>query len=64
MRCKAVMTNLLTVVGLIVEPITAIAKTNGSIEAYIYIRKTTITVIYSITVITPSLSRSLLSSVC
>ena len=44
MRCKVVTANLLTVVGLLVEPSIAIAKPKGSIDASIYISQTTITV--------------------
>ena len=44
MRCKAVTSNLLTVVGLIVEPRIAIEKIKGYIEAFIYMIQTPITV--------------------
>ena len=37
-RCKAVTANLFTVVGLIVGPITVIAKSKSFLDAYPYIR--------------------------
>ena len=39
MHCKSITDNLLKVVGILVEPSTAIAKSKGSIEAYIYVRQ-------------------------
>ena len=39
-RCKKIMANLLTVQGLLVEPITAIVKPKGYIEASFSIRQT------------------------
>ena len=56
MRCKAIMANLLTVVGLIVEPITDIEKPTGYIEGYISIRQPPWKVTYSKPVISLSLS--------
>ena len=54
-RCKAGMSNMLTVVGLIVQPSTAIAKPKDSLEAYIFICKTTVKGTSSNTVISTSL---------
>ena len=34
MRCKSVMTNFFTIVGLLVEPGAAIAKPKSSLEAF------------------------------
>ena len=56
MSCKAVTTNLFTVVGLLVETITAIVKPKGSLEASNYIRKPNIIVTYNIPVISTPLS--------
>ena len=56
MRCKTIPANLLTVVGLIVEPITAIENTKGYIEAFISIRQNPLTLKSSNQVILPSLS--------
>ena len=52
--CKAVTANLLTEVGLVVEPITTIAKLKSSFEASISIRKPPITVTSSNPFISPS----------
>ena len=38
--CKAVTSNVFTVVGLLVEPITATAKPNGYLEVSTFIRQT------------------------
>ena len=56
MRCKAVTANLLTVVGLPVEPSTAIAKPKGYLDASLSIRQPPRTVTSSNPVISPSLS--------
>ena len=56
------MANLLTVVGISVETSTAIAKTNGYMEAYIYISQTPITVTSISPTIYPSLYISLFFS--
>ena len=64
MRCKSVIYNLLIVVGLLVEPSTAIVKPKGYLEAYIYIRKHPIILTYISPGIYPSLSSSFFSSVC
>ena len=61
MRYKAVTANLLTVVGLLVEPSKAIKKMS-SLEASLSIRQPTITVISSSPFISPPLSRSLFFS--
>ena len=62
MRYKTVTENLFTVVGTLVETsITSIEKPKGYIEAYISIRKPTITVTSNIPVIPPSLSPYFLS---
>ena len=58
MRCKAVTVDLLTVVGLLVEPIATISKPRIYLEEFISIRQHPITVTSSSMVITPSLSRS------
>ena len=56
MMCfKAVTVNLLTVLGLLVEPITAIVKPKGSLERDVYIRENPITVTSVDPVIYPSL---------
>ena len=56
MRFKAVTANLLTVVGLIVEPSTAIEKPKGSLGVSLSIRQPPITVTSSNLVISTSLS--------
>ena len=56
MRCKTITSNLLTVVGLLVEPSTPIAKPKASIKAYLSIRPPPWTVTSSKPVIYPSLS--------
>ena len=56
MHCKSVMNNFLTVLGLIVEPSTEIAKPKGSIQESLSIRKHPIGVTSSNNVISPSLS--------
>ena len=43
-HCKAVINQVFTVVGLIVELGTAIEKSKGSLDAYPSIRKTSVTV--------------------
>ena len=58
MSYKYVTEKLFTVVGLLVEPITAIGK-KGSLQEYISIRYYYLAVTYSITVIPPALTRSL-----
>ena len=58
MRCKSVTANFFTVVGLLVENITAIAKPKGYLEAFLSIGQPLITVTYSSPVITPSLPSS------
>ena len=62
MRCKSITTNLLTVVGLLVEPSTAIKKPNCSIGVSFSIRQPSIKVTYIINVIYPSLSSFVFSS--
>ena len=56
--CKAITTNLFTVLGLLVWPNTSIAEPKGSIEEYITIRKTSIKVTYISPVIPPYLHSS------
>ena len=56
MRCKTITANLLIIVGLLVEPITYLAKLKASLEASIYTIKPTWTVNYSKPFISPSLS--------
>ena len=58
MHCKTVTAILLTIVRLLVEPITSLVKPKDSLEAYISIRKPPLTVTFSKTVISPSLFRS------
>ena len=41
MRCKTITANLLIIVGLLVEPITYLAKLKASLEASIYTIKPT-----------------------
>ena len=53
MHYKAGMSNLLTVVGLLVEPSTAIANPNVSLEVSIFISQPTNTVTSSNMVISP-----------
>ena len=60
MCCKVVMANLLTVVGILVKPSTAIEKLKGYLEASIYIRQPTITETFISTVIYSYLSSFLL----
>ena len=57
MHCKSVMANLFTVVVLLVETSTAIEKTKGFLESYIYISKNLFTVTYISPVIPPFLGR-------
>ena len=47
MHFKASTANLLTVVGLLVEPITSVAKPKGYLEAYLSIIQPHITVTFS-----------------
>ena len=47
MCCKSSTFNLLTVVGLLVEPITSVAKPKGYLEAYLSIIQPHITVTFS-----------------
>ena len=54
---KAVTSNVLTVVVLLVETSTAIEKTKGFLESYIYISKNLFTVTYISPVIPPFLGR-------
>ena len=63
MRCKTITSNLLTVVRLLVEPSTAVEK-KGSLEASIYIRRTTLTLTSSKTIIYPPYIASSISEVC
>ena len=63
MRYKSVTVNLVTVVGPLVESsITAIANTEGSLEAYLSIRENPITVTSNRPVIPPYLPISLFFS--
>ena len=39
MRFKTIMTNLSTIVHLLVEPITSLGKPKASLEEYIYVRQ-------------------------
>ena len=55
MHCKTITADFLTIVGLLVEPITPIAKTKDSPEAYISISKPPWTVTYIKPVIYPYL---------
>ena len=55
MRCKKITANSLTIVRLLVEHITSLAKPKAYLEAYLYIRKTVLTVTYIKAVIYPSL---------
>ena len=52
---KTITTNLSTILHLLVEPITSLAKPKASMEAYIAIRKLPWTLTYSKPVISPSL---------
>ena len=56
MHCKSITANLLTIVGLLVENITSLAKPKASLEASLSIRKPPLTLTYSKPVISPSLS--------
>ena len=57
MRYKTNTANLLTILGLLVEHVTSLAKPKASIEAYIAIRKTYYIVTSIKPVIYPSVSR-------
>ena len=56
-RYKKITANLLTIVRLLVEPITSLEKTKDSLEAYLSISEPPWTVTSSKPVISPSLSR-------
>ena len=54
MFCKSVISNWLTVVGILVEISTDIAKPKCSLDAYLFIRQPPSTVTYIDLVISPS----------
>ena len=63
-RCKAHTANLLTLVGLIIGPIIFIAKTKGSMEAYLSIIQIPLTVTSSNPIKSTSLSGFFFLAVC